>query len=211
MRPLRRQRRRPKRQATGPFDFMIEKYTGFIAEYENAVPDEFCDSIVSFFDKCVNDNTIYKQYGQDTNGPSKRMDSAVFLESSDYGLSLQLKNFLWQAFESYKKKFAILSETSFSNYACKIQKTDIGEGFHIWHFEKLSIQNASSGRAVAWMVYLNDIEDGQGETEFLYQHIRLKPKKGTICFFPADWTHTHRGNTMLNGQKYIATGWIDFL
>ena len=30
---------------------------------------------------------------------------------------------------------------------------------------------------MAWMVYLNDVEEG-GETEFLYQKLKVKPKKG---------------------------------
>ena len=34
-------------------------------------------------------------------------------------------------------------------------------------------------RTMAWMVYLNDVEEG-GETEFLYQQLKVKPKKGTV-------------------------------
>jgi len=58
------------------------------------------------------------------------------------------------------------------------------------------------------MLYLNDVEEG-GETEFLYQKMRVKPTKGTILIWPADWTHTHRGNPPLSGDKYIYTGWME--
>ena len=37
-------------------------------------------------------------------------------------------------------------------------------------------------RTMAWMVYLNDVEEG-GETEFLYQQVKLKPKKGTVVIW----------------------------
>ena len=42
------------------------------------------------------------------------------------------------------------------------------------------------------MVYLNDVTEG-GETEFLYQKCRFKPKKMWIVW-PAQFTHVHRGN-----------------
>ena len=65
-------------------------------------------------------------------------------------------------------------------------------------------------RVLSWILYLNDVEEG-GETEFLYQSMRFKPKAGTFILFPAHFTHTHRGNPPLSGVKYIATGWIEFL
>ena len=42
------------------------------------------------------------------------------------------------------------------------------------------------------MTYLNTIKVG-GETEFLYQKLKIKPKKGLTLIWPTDWTHTHRG------------------
>jgi len=44
----------------------------------------------------------------------------------------------------------------------------------------------------------------------LYQKRRVKPEQGTICIFPAGFTHVHRGNPPLSGDKYIATGWYEF-
>ena len=56
------------------------------------------------------------------------------------------------------------------------------------------------------VTYLNDDFTG-GETEFLHQHKRLTPKRGTVVIWPAAWTHQHRGNPPLEGTKYILTGW----
>jgi hypothetical protein len=58
--------------------------------------------------------------------------------------------------------------------------------------------------------YLNDVEEG-GETEFLYQGVRVKPKKGTIILCPAAFTHTHRGNPPLSGDKYIINTWVQYI
>lgn len=49
-----------------------------------------------------------------------------------------------------------------------------------------------------------------GETEFLYYPRRIKPKQGTLIVFPGAFTHAHRGNPPLSGDKYIITGWIEF-
>ena len=37
---------------------------------------------------------------------------------------------------------------------------------------------------------------------------RIKPTTGTICIFPGAFTHTHKGNLVLKGTKYIVTGWF---
>jgi len=62
---------------------------------------------------------------------------------------------------------------------------------------------------MAFMVYLNDIKEG-GETEFLYQKCRFKPKRNTLLLWPSGFTHTHRGNPPISGDKYIITGWIEY-
>jgi len=58
-------------------------------------------------------------------------------------------------------------------------------------------------------LYLNDVEEG-GETEFLYVKRRVSAKKGRFVLWPAGFTHTHRGNPPLSGEKYIMTGWVEF-
>ena len=67
----------------------------------------------------------------------------------------------------------------------------------------------TSHRLALVLLYLNDVAEG-GETEFLYQSLRIKPKKGTVIICPTDFTHTHRGNPPLSKTKYIATGWVEF-
>jgi len=55
--------------------------------------------------------------------------------------------------------------------------------------------------------YLNDMPDGDGQTEFLYQKRRLTPTAGTVVMWPAGYTHVHKGNTVFSQDKYILTGW----
>ena len=64
-------------------------------------------------------------------------------------------------------------------------------------------------RHLVWMTYLNDIEEG-GETEFYYQKLKVKPRKGLTLIWPVDWTHTHRGIGATEEEKIILTGWFSF-
>ena len=111
-------------------------------------------------------------------------------------------------YEQYGKKFSILKDMARHEIIeIKIQKTMPGGGYHIWHPEMQSIHE--KGRCLVFMLYLNDVEEG-GETEFLYQHKRIQPKRDRFVLWPAYFTHTHRGNPPLSGEKLILTGWVEF-
>ena len=60
---------------------------------------------------------------------------------------------------------------------------------------------------MAFMTYLQIPEEG-GETEFLHQSLRIKPEIGTTLIWPAHFTHAHRGNPPLKGNKIYVTGWF---
>jgi hypothetical protein len=91
----------------------------------------------------------------------------------------------------------------------KIQYYPPGGGYFSYHSEKAPWKEPYASRHLVFMTYLNDVDDG-GETEFLYQRIKVKPKKGLTLIWPAEWTHTHRGITSLTQEKYITTGWFNF-
>ena len=122
----------------------------------------------------------------------------------------KLGHVLREGVKTYGHKFPIIKDffldhcnVSFDGF--KIQKTPISGGFHRWHFE----DGHSRDRFLTWSVFLNDVEEG-GETEFLYQSARVPAKQGSLCLFPCDWTHTHRGNPPISNEKWIMTGWIVF-
>ena len=88
-----------------------------------------------------------------------------------------------------------------------IQKYPKGGAYHQWHTERMGI--GTPARHLVFMTYLNDVEDG-GETEFMYQKFKVKPRKGLTLIWPVDWTHTHRGIPSMTEEKSIVTGWYEF-
>ena len=108
----------------------------------------------------------------------------------------------------YSQKFEAVAQHPLAPVFISVQKTGPSEGYHVFHSENDGMMQHCR-RQLVTMLYLNDIEEG-GETEFLYQNIRIKPKRGRFLMWPSDWTYTHRGNPPLKEDKYIATSWLEY-
>jgi hypothetical protein len=96
--------------------------------------------------------------------------------------------------------------------AINLQKYQADQGgYPYWHSEQYPRADGGEAlhRVLLWSVYLNDDFEA-GETEFLYQQRLIRPRTGSLLIAPAAFTHTHRGNRALGGDKYIATSWSLF-
>ena len=184
----------------------------FIGVKEGAMSDQECDDIVSHivevssFGSRDSTNTAYG----DTQFPSRKLgrdDFQIFQPSASIYKYEDITNCAFDGLEEYKHIISSVNGSgTLVSHVCKLQHTPIGGGFHEWHCEQGG--GGSSTRSLAWLLYLNDVESG-GETEFLYQKTRVKPKKGTLAIWPAGITHPHRGNPPYSNDKYIATGWFE--
>jgi hypothetical protein len=115
---------------------------------------------------------------------------------------------LQQCVEQYAQAYFVVKQIRASSKEVKLQKTPPRGGYHFWHCEHFS--QATGSRVLAWMIYLNDIPLGEGETEFIWQKLRVQPEAGKCLIWPTQFTHTHRGNPVYSTDKYIATGWYTF-
>ena len=91
-----------------------------------------------------------------------------------------------------------------------IQKYEPNGGFKKWHTERTSDLNPQNTRHLVFMTYLNDVTDGGG-TEFYHQKLITKAEKGKTLIWPTDWTYTHRGVVSPTQEKYIITGWFNYI
>lgn len=107
---------------------------------------------------------------------------------------------------------ADLARTCLRPGAINLQWYAAGEGgYPYWHCE-LYPRDANAEtlhRHLLWTLYLNQ-EFEEGETEFLFQQRKIRPRTGSLLIAPTAFTHTHRGNRPQGGDKFIATSWILF-
>lgn len=181
-------------------------YNQFIGLYENALNEENCKNIIELFEKDLNNKIDNNGDTQFSRGKMERHDYQKDYKSSDQENKIVsiINDTLNKCIELYAEEFWIVKQLKATSVDTKLQKTPPRGGYHVWHCEQGS---SRPDRVLVWTVYLNDIPEGEGETEFLWQGLRVKPKAGTVCIFPAAFTHTHRGNPVYSCNKYIATGW----
>ncbi|MDH3693764.1 MAG: 2OG-Fe(II) oxygenase [Gammaproteobacteria bacterium] len=99
------------------------------------------------------------------------------------------------------------ASNSFKDMGYNLQRTKAGEYYH-WHIDSGPGQFSQRQLVAIW--YLNDVKEDGGETEFYFQNVSVRPQAGKLVLFPPFWTHVHRGKTLTEGVKYIATTWICF-
>jgi hypothetical protein len=179
----------------------------FIGIYENVLSKEDCKNIIQSFEEDLSIKVDNNGDTQFDNDKMERHDYQKFYLSNDTSnlIVLKVNEVLNKCIELYAKEFWIIKQVKATSLEVKLQKTPPRGGYHVWHYEQGDKER--SNRVLAWTVYLNDIPNGEGETEFLWQGLRVQPKAGTVSIFPAFFTHTHRGNPVYSCDKYIATGW----
>ena len=191
-------------------------HDNFIGIYEGSYSEEYCQKAIKYFEDMRSSGFAHTRQQFSNITKLQQDDESVFSHTEELiGLSYtsnlqqEFNSIFWKvAYKKYLDNYQILNSSSpHASYALKLQKTSPGGGYHVWHYE--SSTRATCNRLLAWMLYLNDVEEG-GETEFLYLHKRIKPKAGTLLIWPAGFTHAHRGNPPLSGDKYVITGWIEF-
>jgi len=185
----------------------------FVGVFKNAFTKEFCEDIIKYYESMVSAGHGQTRFQSHGDSKTLRDDTQLFagqVESIPLRkVTREFNELFWgKFFPVYEQEYASLKDSGkHANYSFKVQKTKKGGGYHIWHFE--SMNREVSNRFLTWILYLNDVHEG-GETEFLYQSMRVKPEQGTLVIWPASFTHTHRGNPPLSNEKYIVTGWTEF-
>ena len=191
---------------------MIDK--DFLGVFDNMADEDYCKKVINHFKKVKTisrsekekvsqiekDNQVYFMINE--------MDSVV-MDTNQVILEGFIKA-ISQSLDEYRKQYPVLIDGVRKydlNNDVKIQRTLPGQGYHVWHCENAGI--TSSRRMIVASMFLNQCEEG-GETEFLYQHRRIKPQAGRMVLAPTGWTHPHRGNPPLKGAKYMINGWLEY-
>ncbi len=190
---------------------MKVEYTDFIGIYSSRISREICDGIIQSAEK------IFAASPRHIVTPGSQQTPLVEFDRHDYSLNAtvhlpQAARIIDEALDAclqlYMTNYFVIKQIRASSKEVKIQKTPPRGGYHFWHCEHFN--KLTGPRVLAWMIYLNDIPVGEGETEFIWQKLRVQPEAGKCLIWPTQFTHTHRGNTVYSKDKYIATGWYTF-
>ena len=190
-------------------EIIIDAEKSFIGAW--ILPDlSICDKLINFFENSP-DTRIGEVLNNDTSSVIKTTKDSIDLPMLlDYSVTQPYLDALQFAVEEYKKKYQWSNVTSpWRVEAVNLQKYNPGGAYFNWHAERTSGGWIAGNRHLVFMTYLNDVSE-DGETEFFYQKIKVKPQKGLTLIWPVDWTHTHRGCPSMTQTKYIATGWFRF-
>ena len=188
----------------------------FIGVFDGYFGDSLCDNYVDHFKMLEDRGFVVPREEKHRHEVSDKSVSLLrtSFEGSSVPANYILKDFgdiFWsQCANVYSKEYSILRKMAYHTIVdAKIQKSIEGDGYHVWHCEDEGGRDVHRNRLLVFSLYLNDDYDG-GETEFLFQKKRMKPQKDRLLIWPAQFTHTHRGNTVLKGNKYLLTGWVEF-
>jgi len=189
------------------------KLDHYIGVYDNVVDEDFCRHVIAEFEDLNEHSWFAQNHGSDggeqfQNAALGRKDTSLFFERTSRHMSKEINAHVGRCMEDYRKTYVGLQNLPIFSMTCKVQRTSERGGYHVWHHEH-GPDIVSRARCAVWIMYLTSHE-GEGETEFLQQGIRVAPQAGRVVIWPASYTHPHRGNPVYDGEKYIATGWFEY-
>lgn len=192
-----------------PYDIREVKPNSFIFEVADALPAALCADMVARFEASP-DQQYAGRMGQEQREETamkRSTDLRISGHAAWADVDQALLQSLSKALSQLSAAFPFFAANRLRDMGYQLQRTRAGEYYH-WHVD--SGPGVLSQRQLVAVWYLNDVPGPGGETEFMAQQVKIKPQAGKLVLFPPFWTHIHRGVTLEQGVKYIATTWVCF-
>jgi len=191
----------------------------FIYEIENALPKEMCEEMI-------------QRYKDDNNKTDSRLAGGIIDKSIRSSKSLlitgdkkwkDMDDILFKKlneglkeYYNYLKKYTTEKVTNsvvsfIRDEGYWIQEMKTGD-FYDWHvdFDGDTQTNIHGNRTITAIWYLNTLDEDQGGCTEFWGGKKVRPKQGTLLFFPSTWTYIHRGAPVKNsGVKYTCITWLN--
>jgi hypothetical protein len=183
------------------------KPLSFIYEKECALPADVCVEAIRRFEASTDQQAPGRigQAGELAPQVKRSTDLRISGREDWRDIDRILAQQLVSTFNAFALEFPFFAANKFKDIGYNLQRTLPGEYYH-WHVD--AGPGAFSDRQMVAIWYLNDVPGPGGETEFPLQGVSIRPAQGKLVLFPPFWTHVHRGVTLQQGVKYIATTWI---
>ena len=178
----------------------------FIYDVPKAYSKKSCDKLIDWFEK----NNSIALPGTAENKELNNLEINIQLRNEkDY---FGLGKTLIKSINKFKKAFPHIDKYIGKwslNSSMQLMKYKPNNYYNIIHCEN-SGSPKHFKRVFGFMIFLNNIKKGGG-TKFIYQDFVAKPKVGDFYIWPAYWTHLHHGVNAPKENKYIVTGWVEYI
>ena len=178
----------------------------FIYNIPKAYPQKSCKKLIDWFEKNIDSAT------PGTAGNKKLNDLEINLQVKHKDDYFGLGKTLIKGIKKFKKTFPHVDKYIGKwnlNPSMQLMKYKPNNYYNIIHCENDG-DSKYLKRVFAFMIFLNDIKKGGG-TKFIYQNFVAKPEAGDFYIWPAYWTHLHQGVNAPKENKYIITGWVEYV
>ena len=197
----------------------MDKLTDFVRIYENNLSPEFCERIITAFDRDEEyhiNSTIGAQADTD-----KEFRNAIemnctkrAMESGRWAAIMGVLN--KHAASSFKRYKADLIENGYPEKLFfntvtleqwRMHRYDPGKHFYKEHID--AIDEHTSKRMLMMLYYLNTVEEG-GETSFKTINLKVKPVEGKLAITPAWFGYPHSAVTPISNTKYMIKTYLHY-
>jgi len=181
----------------------------FIYEAAQALPADVCLEAIRRFEERTDQQVAGRigPAGEEAPQVKRSTDLRISGREDWRDIDRTLSQQLAAVFNELARELPFFAANAFKDIGYNLQRTLPGEYYH-WHVDGGPGEFSQRQLVAIW--YLNDVPGPGGETEFPLQGIAIRPAQGKLILFPPFWTHVHRGVTLEQGVKYIATTWICF-
>lgn len=170
----------------------------YIYKNTNSLSKELCNDLIKMFEeesdkyegvtysglnKNIKDTTDFvipvnnKKWNKINNLLNREIQNNIKLYLDGLNNKIDFEN----ANQNTKNKYKIFQDTKFLHKNYMIQKYLKGKGKYVYHNDSQINLQEKSYRAITYLWYLNDVEEG-GETVFFGEN-KIKPKTGQLIFF----------------------------
>ncbi len=181
----------------------------FIYRRRDALNADFCNDVVARFEASP-DEQYPGRVGQGAahaQSIKQTVDLRVSGKAAWRDVDAALFDSLQAALQAVAAIHPYFAASAFKDVGYHLQRYREG-GYYHWHVDAGPGEFSQRQLVAIW--YLNSVPPPGGETEFAFQDVKIRPRRGDLVLFPPFWTHVHRAVEVTGTPKYIATTWVCF-
>ena len=173
-----------------------------IVQYDNLIPEKTIDKWLYLSKKSFDGR-------ESAQGKSHGRKNHAFL-LSDYRnepivelLGNEVHHVGYEFLERYCRDFPLIGYSVINDLPLKAdfyyRRYGVGDNYN-WHVDKT--QQPGHRLLISILIYLNDDFEG-GHTKFLFDKLKIKPKKGSVLMFPCGPHYIHKSSVITSGYKHV--------